>query len=263
MAPRPDNRLSSLSIVLPAFNEEESIERAVAQTLEVAPEIAHEYEVIVVDDGSSDGTSQVVEGMVRDGAEHVRLISHHQNRGYGVALRTGFAYAHSDFVFYTDADNQFDVSELKYFVPLLADADAVVGFRVYRYDSIYRTLASWGYNRLVRVMFRVKIRDVDCAFKVFRREVLDQITIESEDFFVDTELIAKARKWNYRVAEKGVRHYPRAAGATTVHSGDIPRTLRTVFGMWRRIHHPSRKQLDRMAEIESAATGAGDEFAPR
>jgi glycosyltransferase involved in cell wall biosynthesis len=253
--------IASLTVVLPAFNEEANIRQAVGAALEVAQEIADEFEVIVVDDGSADGTVSVVRGLMRDHPGHLRLVAHPRNRGYGVALRTGFAHARSDYIFYTDADNQFDISELRHLTPLLSDADVAIGFRVYRYDSIYRSLASWGYNHLVGILFRVQVRDVDCAYKLFRREVLDQITIETEDFFVDTELIAKARKWNYRIVEKGVRHYPRTAGETTVRPGDITRTLRTVFGMWRRIHHPSREQLDRLAEIRRSASAAGEELA--
>ena len=245
--------------MLPAFNEEANIVQATEAALETAASVAAESEVLVVDDGSSDGTRKAVEGMIRSNSGRLRLLAHPGNLGYGAALRSGFAHARSDFVFYTDTDNQFDISELRYFVPLLSDADAAIGFRVYRYDSVYRSIASWGYNLLVRTLFRVRVRDVDCAFKLFRREVLDQITIESDDFFVDTELIAKARKWNYRVVEKGVRHYPRTAGETTVHPGDIPRTLRTVFTMWRRVHHPTRAQLDRVAEIARTAPTAADE----
>jgi glycosyltransferase involved in cell wall biosynthesis len=252
-------RLGSLAIVLPAFNEEENIASVVQSAAETAQGLADEYEVIVVDDGSHDRTAEIVRGLMRDRDWSLRLLTHPQNLGYGVALRTGFAHVDSECVFYTDTDNQFDVSELRYFVPFLAEADVVIGFRVYRYDSPYRTLASWGYNALVRGMFRVRVRDVDCAFTLFRREVLDQITIESEDFFVDTELIAKARKWNYRIVEKGVRHYPRAAGETTVRPGDIPRTLRTVFRMWRRIQHPTQKQIDRQAEIRAGAASNAEE----
>jgi hypothetical protein len=143
---------------------------------------------------------------------------------------------------------------------MMADHDVVVGFRVYRYDSILRGITSFVYNRLVRVLFRVKVHDVDCAFKLFRREVLDKITIECTDFFVDTELVAKARKWNFRIAEKGVRHYPRAAGETTVHPSDIPRTLRTIAQMWRRINLPRTQEMKQMAamreEIDEAIVEA-------
>jgi glycosyltransferase involved in cell wall biosynthesis len=240
----------SLSIVLPAYNEEPNIETAVRRAVEVGTQLAPESEVIVVNDGSSDGTAEVVEPIVMESYPRVRLVSHPTNYGFGAALRTGFARARHDLVFFTDADNQFDISELEYFLPLMPTTDVLVGFRVYRYDSVYRLIASWGYNRLVRVLFRVRIRDVDCSFKIFRREVLDKITIESDDFFVDTELIARTRKWNFRIREKGVRHYPRVAGETTVHASDIPRTLKAVAQMWQRIHYPTKRQIEASQTVE-------------
>jgi glycosyltransferase involved in cell wall biosynthesis len=241
-----------ISVVLPAHNEEENVERVVNRALEVLEPLADEFEVIVVNDGSLDGTADIVHALVREHHPRVRLLSHIENLGYGAALRTGFAYARYGLIFYTDADNQFDISELAYFVPMMRDYDAVFGFRVYRYDSVLRSMASWIYNRIVRVLFRVRVRDVDCSFKLFRREVIDKITVECSNFFVDTELVAKARKWNFRLTEKGVRHYPRIAGETTVRASDVPRTLRTVFGMWRRIYIPTRAQLEEAEAVRSS-----------
>src|SRR5258708_18287756 len=137
---RPMNRrarstpVASLSIVLPAYNEEANIERAVEQCVATASRLAKQYEVIVVDDGSSDGMRGVVEGLVRHGQNKVRLLSHHTNRGYGAALRTGVTSARYDYVFFMDSDNQFDVSELEYFLPLMDEDEMVTGFRVVRYD---------------------------------------------------------------------------------------------------------------------------------
>jgi hypothetical protein len=112
------------------------------------------------------------------------------------------------------------------------------------------------------MLFRVRVRDVDCAFKLFRREVLDKITIESTDFFVDTELVARARKWNFRIIEKGVRHYPRLAGETTVHPSDIPRTLRAVGRMWRRIYFPSKEMLEEARALRAALDEGSEELLP-
>jgi glycosyltransferase involved in cell wall biosynthesis len=241
----------TLSVVLPAYNEEENIRVALQKALDCLPRMADEFEVIVVDDGSRDRTAEIAHAMVVENYPLIRLLRHVENRGYGAALRTGFRHARYELVFYTDSDNQFDIAELEYALPMMADHDVVVGFRVYRYDSVLRVLTSHGYNLLVRLLFRVKVRDVDCAFKVFRREVLDKISIECSDFFVDTELVAKARKWNFRIAEKGVRHYPRAAGETTVHPSDIPRTLRTIGAMWRRIHMPRRREMEEIALVHA------------
>ncbi len=239
--------VEGLSIVLPAFNEEESIATAVDRTLATLREVARQDEVIVVNDGSRDRTAEVVQELARRHYPCVRLLNHIQNRGYGAALRTGFGHARYGLVFFTDSDNQFDIAELKYFLPLMEGYDIATGFRVYRYDSVLRCIVSWCYNRLVNVLFRLKVRDVDCAFKLFRKEVLNKITIECDNFFVSTELLAKARKWNFRIVEKGVRHYPRMAGETTVRPSDVPRTLREVGRMWRRIYFPNRRQLLAMA----------------
>jgi glycosyltransferase involved in cell wall biosynthesis len=254
--------VSSLSVVLPAYNEELNIASAVERCLNVLPQLAREYEVIVVDDGSRDATAQVAQRLVDEHHPRVRLLRHQVNQGYGAAIATGFRRARHDFLFYTDSDNQFDVSELEWFLPLAEQHDVVVGFRVYRYDRVLRSILSWCYNRLVNVLFRVRVRDVDCAFKLFRREVIDKIDLESTDFFIDTELVARARKWNFRIAEKGVRHYPRTAGETTVQASDVPRTLRTVGRMWQRIYFPSRAQREAIAEQCARLDGVTVEVGP-
>jgi glycosyltransferase involved in cell wall biosynthesis len=226
-----------LSVVLPAFNEEANVGPMIDSTVEAMTALGCDYEVIVVDDGSSDSTHAVAEDTAGTNPA-VAVLRHEVNRGYGAAIRTGFDRASKDLVFYTDADRQFDVAELEYFLPMIEDHDLVVGFRVYRYDSVLRSMLSWGYNRLVGLLFRVRVRDVDCAFKLMRREVLEKVALQSDDFFIDTEIIAAARRWNFRIAQKGVRHYPRVAGETTVRASDIGRTLRTVVVMWRRIYLP-------------------------
>jgi dolichol-phosphate mannosyltransferase len=242
-----DAVLSSISLVLPAYNEEDNIALAVERCLSALPAAAHEYEVIVVDDGSHDATAATVERLMADHPDVVRLLRHRTNLGYGAAIANGFRAGRYEYLFYTDADNQFDVGELAAFARPIADHDVVVGFRVYRYDTVKRSIVSWCYNRLVNVLFRVRVRDVDCAFKLFRREVIEKIDVESDDFFIDTELIARARKWNFRIVEKGVRHYPRTAGETTVQASDVPRTLRTVGRMWKRIYFPRRADTDLLA----------------
>lgn len=234
--------MKDLTIVLPAYNEEESLPDALAQCgefIEQMPEL--DVEVVIVDDGSADGTAALLKeaALVRP---WLRVISHPVNRGYGAAIKTGFAAANGRFVFYTDSDNQFDILELREILPLIEGADLVAGFRVYRFDPLPRLVVSWAYNRLVRVLFRVPVRDVDCSFKLMRRERLDRLVLMSDDFFIDTEIVARARKWNWRIKEVGVRHYPRRKGKTTVKAGDIPRTLRVIGRMWRAIHYPNREQ---------------------
>jgi glycosyltransferase involved in cell wall biosynthesis len=234
--------VKDLTIVLPAYNEEESLPEALEQCGELIQQMPElDVEVVVVDDGSSDGTAAVLKeaSLTRP---WLRVIGHEVNRGYGAALKTGFAAARGKFVFYTDSDNQFDIMELREILPLIEGADLVAGFRVYRFDPLTRLVVSWVYNRLVRVLFRVPVRDVDCSFKLMRGERLDRLVLMSDDFFIDTEIVARARKWNWRIKEVGVRHYPRRKGRTTVKAGDIPRTLRVIGRMWRAIHYPNREQ---------------------
>lgn len=228
-----------LSVVLPAFNEEAALPEAIAQCGRLKELLPGSLQVIVVDDGSTDGTATVVESFMRD-RPWLQLERHETNLGYGVALRTGFAAATGTFVFFTDADNQFDLTEVAEHWSRLAELDMLAGYRVYRYDPLTRLVASWGYNRLVRLLFRVRVRDVDCSFKIMRRSRLDSVVLLSTDFFIDTELVARARKWNWRIGEVGVRHFPRRTGTTTVRPSDVPRTLRVVAKMWFQIHFPKR-----------------------
>lgn len=249
-----DARVSSLSVVLPALNEELNVGAMIEASLEVLPSLAEDYEVIVVDDGSRDGTAAVAEEWVERAHPAVRLLIHDRNLGYGAAIRTGLQHATKDLIFYTDADRQFDVGELAYFLPMAVDHDLVVGFRVYRYDAVLRAMISWVYNRIVAVLFRVRVRDVDCAFKLMRAEVRDKLPLQTDDFFIDTEIVASARKWNFRIGEKGVRHYPRVAGETTVAPSDVMRTLRTIARLWRRIYLPTPRQRREAEEIAKRIT---------
>lgn len=230
-----------LSIVMPAYNEAASLETAIQQCENLMEQIGRPIEVIVVDDGSGDGSDLLLKTLSLE-RTWLRVVSHETNQGYGRALRSGFAAARGKLIFYTDADNQFDITELSEHLALMAESDMLVGYRVYRYDPLPRLIVSWIYNRIVGALFRVRVRDVDCSFKIMRRSRLDAIVLLSDDFFIDTELVARARKWNWRIREVGVRHYPRRTGKTSVRPGDIPRTLRVIALMWFRIHFPNRKR---------------------
>ena len=227
-----------VSVVLPALNEDANIGPMIDATASALTALDLEHEIIVVDDGSTDSTLAVARERAAS-QPRLLVLSHGTNRGYGAAIRTGFAAATKELVFYTDADRQFDVGDLGEFLPMIADNDLVVGYRIDRNDPVVRSIFSWGYNRLVGLLFRIRIRDVNCAFKLLRREVLEGIQLQSDDFFIDTEIIAMARKRNFRIAQKGVRHYPRVAGSTTVRASDTARTLRSAAVMWRRIHQPA------------------------
>lgn len=195
----------------------------------------------MVDDGSGDGSEEVLKTLQQDSA-WLRVIRHPTNQGYGAALKTGFAAAQGHYVFYSDADNQFDLSELKDHIGLMEEFDLVVGFRIYRFDPLARLVASWFYNRLVRLLFAVRVQDVDCSFKLMRRDRLEQLALVCDDFFIDTEIVARARKGHWRIREVGVRHFPRRAGSTTVRASDVPRTLKRVATMWFQIHLVDRRR---------------------
>jgi len=231
----------TISAVLPAFNEEENIETATTRMADVLRSLnLRDWEIIVVDDGSADRTAEIADRLAAADPAHIRVFHHAPNRGYAEALKTGFTNARHELVFYTDSDNQFDVRELSNLLLLVEDADIVCGFRIYRFDPLTRLVLSWGFNLLVRIVFRIKVRDIDCAFKLFRREVFDRVTIESKKFFVDAEILAKAKYYGYRMTEIGVRHYPRPAGRSTVRPSHIPSTLRELARIWVNIHSKPR-----------------------
>ena len=226
----------SISFVLPAYNEEENIEDSVRRVLEVAAGLGLEdYEVIVVDDGSADRTGEIIDRLKEENPRVVP-IHHPSNLGYADALRTGFTSARCNLVFYTDSDLQFDVREVKNLLPASEDYDIVTGFRIYRYDPLTRLFLAWCYNLLARTIFRLRVRDIDCAFKLFRREVFDVIKIRSKKFFVDTEILAKARYHGFRMTEVGVRHYPRSRGQSTVRPSHVISTLRELAKIWLEIY---------------------------
>lgn len=209
------------SIVLPAYDEEANIRRAMAEATATATRLLEDHEIIVVDDGSRDGTAAAV----REQAEadpRLRLISHGSNRGYGEALRTGFLAARLDYVFFTDADLQFDMDELERFLPFAETVDVVAGYRLNRQDHLVRRLNAYGWNLLVRLLFYVPVRDIDCAFKLFNRRVLEEVDLESVGAMVNTELMVKLGRKGASVVEIGVTHRPRAAGEAR---GASPRVI--------------------------------------
>ncbi|MEZ4321408.1 MAG: glycosyltransferase family 2 protein [Myxococcota bacterium] len=218
--------MSSLSFVLPAFNEAPNIEEAVLRCVAVAESRGLEYEVIAVDDGSYDGTRERLVALEKRHAGRIRSLHHPQNRGYGAALKTGLQAARMDRVFFTDADLQFDVGEIDLLLHQADRYDIVCGFRSPRHDPPMRVLNGWAWSRLVGGLFDLDVRDVDCAFKVFDRRIFDRIAIHSIGAFVNTEILVRARAAGFSVVEVPVSHYPRKAG---VQSGANPRVVLRAF----------------------------------
>ncbi len=226
--------MPTISVVLPAYNEEENIGQAVASAIKAMESLGANYEVIVVDDGSSDRTSEVVRELMVQHPE-VRLIRHPVNRGYGGALRSGFEAATGEFIFFTSSDNQYDMAEVRKLLPLIEDADLVIGYRARRQDPFIRRLFARGWNWLVNLLFGYVAKDVDCAFKLFRREVLERVPIASEGAMIDTELLVGARREGLRIREVPVSHFPRLVGKQTGARLDvILRAFRDLaFFRWR------------------------------
>jgi dolichol-phosphate mannosyltransferase len=225
-AARPD-----LSLVIPAFNEAAVIARAISEAERALALHFDRFEVLVVDDGSSDATTAVVERVLPD-APHTRLLRHATNRGYGAALRTGFEAASCELVAFTDADCQFDLTDLAALAALAADVPVVVGYRAHRKDPWRRRFLSRGYNLLARALCGTRVRDVDCALKVFHQEVIAGLLPESRGFFVNTEMMTRARQLGLSVAEAPVTHRPRAGGESKVSLREVPRTTRTLLRFW-------------------------------
>jgi len=221
-----------ISFVLPAFNEELNIVRAIETIASVAARYCSSYEVIVVDDGSSDATAQLVQEQARRNP-CVRLVRHETNRGYGEALRTGFGAAVLDYVFFTDADNQFDMNEIPLLLTRAEGADVVAGYRIQRQDPLLRRVNAWGWNRLVRLLFYVPVRDIDCAFKLFRRGALEPVDIESRGAMINTEIMVKLARSGSKIVEIGVTHLPRTAGESSgANLRVITRAFREVVQMY-------------------------------
>jgi glycosyltransferase involved in cell wall biosynthesis len=221
----------AVSIVLPAYDEEPNIDQAIAEATAAGERLFREHEIVVVDDGSRDRTADLVRQVAgRD--PRVRLVQHKQNRGYGEALRTGFLDARLDFVFFTDADLQFDLNELEEFLQYAGTVDVVAGYRLNRQDPLQRRLMAYAWNLLVRVLFYVPVRDIDCAFKLFDRRVLREVHIESVGAMVNTELMVKLGRAGASVVEVGVHHRPRRAGQAR---GASPRVILTALREVRRM----------------------------
>jgi len=212
--------------VLPAFNEAANIEEAVLRCAAVADEMGFEYEVIVVDDGSYDGTRERVESLASSHQGRIRSLHHPQNRGYGAALKTGLLSARMDRVFFTDADLQFDVAEISRLLQHADRYDIVCGYRAPRRDPAMRVFNGWAWSKLVGGLFGLSVRDVDCAFKVFDRCIFERIAIHSIGAFVNTEILVRARAAGFSVVEVPVTHYPRLAGDS---SGANPRVIARAF----------------------------------
>ena len=225
----------SISVFFPCYNEQENVGRTVEKALEVMQKLNADFEVIIVDDGSSDGTGQIADEIAgRDG--RVKVVHHEANLGYGAALQSGFKAATKELVFYTDGDGQFDINEMPPLLALMEQYDIVSCYRLNRQDSIIRKINGWCWTRLVCLMFGLKIRDIDCAFKLYKRRIFDKLELSSTGALIDAEILARAARKGCRITQKGVHHYPRTSGEQSgANIRVVLRAFKELFKLQRRI----------------------------
>lgn len=226
--------VKELSIFFPFWNEEKNIENVVKKAIPIAKRLAFNWEIIMIDDGSSDNTSQICNKLAVEDQKHLRVISHKPNRGYGAALREGFENAKYDLVIFNDGDGQFDFSESLKFIEKIKFADIVIGYRKKRRDHpmrriLMQLLKIWDF-----VFFGFYFRDIDCGFKLFRKSAIEKISpLKSEGAMITTEILTKAKKAGLRIAEVDVTHYSRLYGDQS--GGNlrvIIRAIRESFKLW-------------------------------
>jgi glycosyltransferase involved in cell wall biosynthesis len=245
--PKPVQKLSGMSVFLLAHNEADNIERVVEGFKTELPQLTDDYEIIVVNDGSSDQTGPIAERMAAaDG--HVRVVHHQLNRGYGAAVISGINAASKPYVLLSDGDGQFDPADAARLAAKAGDYDVVAGRRMRRADPLVRRLNGKAWSILMRLLFGLRISDVDCGFKLFRREALNNLQLEARGAMITTELMAKLVGRGSRIAEVDVHHLPRLAGAQSGNSlRVVGRAFKELLGLYwklRAARHRSRLKPD-------------------
>lgn len=235
----------SLSFVIPAYNEEPNVAEALRRASDVCKELNLDYEILLVNDGSRDRTGEIAKSLIGT-IPHLRVVENNPNRGYGGALKTGFYAAVKEWIAFAPSDNQFDFKQLRDLMAYADNADIVTGYRANDADPFMRRVNRWGWNGLVQLLFGNMTRDIDCGFKMFRREILEHVTLYSDGAMVDTELLAGARARGYKIVEVPLKHLPRTAGSPTgANYKVILRAFRDLvrfrFRLWRELDDEKNK----------------------
>ncbi|MHC4337763.1 MAG: glycosyltransferase family 2 protein [Planctomycetota bacterium] len=238
------NAAVSISVFFPCYNEQDNIARTVEQALAVLEKLSADFEIIIVDDGSADATGRIADSMA-DKDSKIKVVHHPTNLGYGAALQSGFKAATKNLVFYTDGDGQFDIAELPPLLPLIEQYDIVSCYRLNRQDNLIRKINGWGWTKVVCLLFGMRIRDIDCAFKLYKREIFDNIDMVSSGALIDAEILARAVRKGYTVTQRPVHHFPRTAGTQT------GANLKVVFRAFKellKLHSQIRKEGEKTEE---------------
>lgn len=228
--PAPD----SLSVFFPFHNEQDNIRRVYESASAVLKKMGVDYEIILVDDGSTDETPQLADALAA-ADPRARAVHHPVKSGYGAALQSGFRAATKTLVFYTDGDGQFDLNDLPPLLPLMQQYDIVSCYRINRQENPRRRLNAWCWTRLMNFLFGLKIRDMNCAFKLYKRKIFDVIKMESKGSLLNSEIMARAVRHGFTITQVGVRHYPRTAGKAGPKTKVIFRAFRELFKLYRQI----------------------------
>jgi len=220
--------MKSISVIFPCYNEEKNIAKQISSADSVLNKITDDYEIIIVNDGSTDKSLVLLEQMAREN-DKIKIISHKTNLCYGETLKSGFRHATKDLIFYTSMDNQYDFSQINIFLKYIDNNDIVIGYRAQRNDPLYRIFIARTYNLLIRTLFGLQIRDIDCAFKFFNKDIIQKLNMQSRYSFIDAEILIKAQRAGYSIKELEVRHYPRIFGSSTVGFKTIFLTLTEII----------------------------------
>ena len=234
MSDKTSKPIPAISAIMPAYNEEDILPVTMQEATEALEELAEEWELLIVDDGSKDSTPQILaEWSAKD--PRIKILTQNPNQGYSKALIRGFYAATLPAVFYTDGDAQFDFCELERLYPHLENHDLVTGYRVGRKDPPIRFLTSFVYNILQSIALGTHVRDVNCAFKLFRKSFFDVVKLDSDGFLIDAEIYARAKKAKMKWTQVGVTHHPRTLGSTTVSVSTVIETLRELWNLRRSV----------------------------
>jgi glycosyltransferase involved in cell wall biosynthesis len=227
--------VNSISVFFPCYNEQDNIERVAKATVGLLESLHLDYEVILVDDGSKDNTGKIADKLAAEN-NRIKAVHHSPNKGYGAALQSGFKAATKEYVFYTDGDGQFDIKELPMLFKYVPEYDIVTGFRIKRQDNFMRKLNAFCWTTMVNILFGMKIKDMDCAFKLYKRKIFDEITLKSTGALINTEIFARFNNKGYKVYQLGVHHYPRTAGTQTgANIKVILRAFKELFALYKQI----------------------------